>query len=334
MKCSSDPNKTAEDLQSTIAQTLTTDSEYRNTYASIFAGLLRPNGTAQNSSTRNIGREIDWVADRIDLLAAIIEGPKDTKNTPLPRSTPLGLDAELFTLANLEKVRRALFPEDVVQMAVDTDNVNLLQDIAEDEVVSLQPETEGFAENDETTVSQTAELESSLHGFALPESLQGRGIGEFDIVIFPSEASVVDMENFIKRYYPGSVERSSGERPLDWDMIENLLFLRDTYGGKVGLTKPGNLGTTQEDVPYFLAILPIGGEEIAVAEHPVYGNATYLIKDSGKQKEYKILDIIAESRAFARVLGARQMIHPDLDVADRALTHLNKILRYLGLQEL
>jgi hypothetical protein len=142
------------------------------------------------------------------------------------------------------------------------------------------------------------------------------------------------MENFIKRYYPGSVERSSGERPLDWDMIENLLFLRDTYGGKVGLTKPGNLGTTQEDVPYFLAILPIGGEEIAVAEHPVYGNATYLIKDSGKQKEYKILDIIAESRAFARVLGARQMIHPDLDVADRALTHLNKILRYLGLQEL
>jgi hypothetical protein len=331
----SDSKMNVEDLQSTIAQILTTDSEYRNMYTSIFAGLFRPNGIAQNSSPRNIGREIDWVADRIDLFAAIIDGPKDTKGTSLPRSAPLKLNAELFTLENLQRVRRALFPEDVVQISVGVDNVNPPQEITEDEVVPLHLETGGSVKDDEEmTVLRTAELESSLHGFVLPELLQGRGIEEFDIVIFPSEASVVDMEKFIKRHYPGSVEKSSGERPLDWDMIENLLFLRDTYGGRVGLTKPGNLGTTQDDVPYFLAILPIKGEEIAVAEHPVYGNATYLIRDSGNQKEYKILDIIAESRAFARVLGAKQMIHPDLDVDNRALTHLNKILHYLGLQEL
>jgi hypothetical protein len=127
--------------------------------------------------------------------------------------------------------------------------------------------------------------------------------------VFPGGSSIAD------------IQRTLGENSVDltrvnWNRIKHLLYLADTYEGRIFRSREPKLGTS---VPYLVAEFTVHGHGFAVAECPEIGNATYVVNENISAGTWEELMML--SKADARSLGARRIIHPKEE------GHLNKIIR-------
>lgn len=105
--------------------------------------------------------------------------------------------------------------------------------------------------------------------------------------------------------------------------MEGLLKLREEYGGLLYRSEEKTLGDS--DNLYFVHRFqhPGDGNWYAVAENPVYGNATYVLREDTLplMPGETTLTAVKQGRQTVRGLGAQRIIHgtPQLD------THLEKI---------
>ncbi len=82
------------------------------------------------------------------------------------------------------------------------------------------------------------------------------------------------------------------------------MTLRDRHDGILYRSNAGDLGGAP---PYFVAELDIYGQKIAVAESPVYGNATYIVVEKLAPGNWR--EVLALSKPDTLEVGAVRVIH-------------------------
>lgn len=294
-------------LRESIRAALDGDSKATASFARIIEQLYTRQGVEKLE--RSLASEVDWFTE--DRLQAIIAFVRQVEDQVAKGDIVAPNYLKTFGSETLVKLRDALYHEAVPDTSVVSDSPEppsiLLEGVSIQLVESHAP-----------------------HGIPLPESLRSRDVLEFDFSVFPPDANIDAIREAVSRAY----EKELRDVPLDWEMAENLLFLRDTYGGKVGLSRPGDLG--KDGVPYFvLDCQALNGRRVVILDHVEYGNAAYILDTKKLQDGYNCDDVIrCGSRALARLVGAMQVFHPDLDVEDRSYRHLNTVLKKLGLPQL
>lgn len=135
---------------------------------------------------------------------------------------------------------------------------------------------------------------------------------QLEWVVFPAGTTIRD------------TQRTLGENQVDltrvnWERIQHLLYLADNFEGKIYRSSEAKLGTS---VPYLVAEIDVCGRRFAVAECPEIGNATYVVDDMVAAGTWE--ELMRLSKADARSLGARRIIHPKEE------GHLFKIVRCIN----
>lgn len=99
-----------------------------------------------------------------------------------------------------------------------------------------------------------------------------------------------------------TIRKNQPER-FNWNRIKTLMDLVREHEGKLYRSDRPILNGS-----YLVGVMTYNGHEVAIAEHPIIGNATYLIAPDLADGSWQ--DITKENRYAARVFGARQVIHP------------------------
>jgi hypothetical protein len=132
---------------------------------------------------------------------------------------------------------------------------------------------------------------------------------QLEWIVFPAGATASDIRSILG-------ENSIDLSRVNWERIKHLIHLADTYDGRIYRSRENKLGTS---VPYLVAEFGIHGHNFAVAECPEIGNATYVVDEAIAAGTWT--ELMRLSKADARNLGARRIIHPKEE------GHLNKIIR-------
>ena len=130
--------------------------------------------------------------------------------------------------------------------------------------------------------------------------------------VLPSGDEAEIKQNISSAYSAEHVDK------INWQRIQDLVQLRDTFDGNMYRSKTGSLGMRP---PYFIVEMNLGGFTFAVAENALEGNATYLLREdltAGTWQEVLELD-----KRTARSVGAERIIHRNES------DHLTKILNAL-----
>jgi hypothetical protein len=135
---------------------------------------------------------------------------------------------------------------------------------------------------------------------------------QLDWEIFPPEVTLGDIRGITEREF-----RDSDAANIEWSRIGDLLEIAKAYSGEVYRAKPRSLGTTE---PYFVVKADVHGKTFVIAENPQYGNATYILRTDRAYDGATWKEVLEQSRAFARLLGAERIIHSDKS------THLERIM--------
>ncbi len=131
--------------------------------------------------------------------------------------------------------------------------------------------------------------------------------GYIDEVVFPGSKGESDIEEYVKKTLRESKVSERQMRDLQWQRILDLDTIKELFGGKLYKTKPKErfLGTY---APYFVVIFEYNGSRYAVAESPIFGNATYVVAE--KHAAATWLEILkTELRRDAKEFGAISVKH-------------------------
>jgi len=135
------------------------------------------------------------------------------------------------------------------------------------------------------------------------------GIAEqLEWVVFPTGAKLIDIQQSMS-------SPDMDLRRVNWDRISHLLELVNSTEGRIYRSREAKLGT---NVPYLVAEINVYGRKFAVAECPEVGNATYIVDEASSAGSWQ--EMMRLSKAEARSLGARRIIHP------QEARHLAKII--------
>lgn len=132
------------------------------------------------------------------------------------------------------------------------------------------------------------------------------GVGLLNIRIFPPGTSVQELrEDFEENI------SDTDSTFVNWERLEGLIELGDilrSSGFQVELLRglPGSLDST---IPYYVLTVNAGERTIAVAENPVYGNATYLIDEQISLADWQ--ELVALDKKTVRELGGMRFVHRD-----------------------
>ncbi|HKR81708.1 MAG TPA: hypothetical protein VJR27_01775 [Candidatus Saccharimonadales bacterium] len=142
--------------------------------------------------------------------------------------------------------------------------------------------------------------------------LQGNIAEQLDKIILPPEATQRDLDQELQRVGASKVTS------LEWQRLTDLINIRKQYDGTLFRSKEGSLGSTP---PYFVVVIQLGGETYAIAESPVFGNATYVIAE--KHAAGSWLEVLELSKSTAREVGAHKIVHAKKGKS--SLKHIDKI---------
>lgn len=118
----------------------------------------------------------------------------------------------------------------------------------------------------------------------------------------------------------------------DFRRLELLQDIVDLYGNNrvnIYKSRPSTIGTE----PYYVAEIVVSSDDesrtIAIAESPVYANATYVVDESDSAGTWE--EVLQLTKKEAREVGAHRLIHParskDFDIE----LHKQRILEYVSL---
>ncbi|MDB5166570.1 MAG: hypothetical protein JWM37_642 [Candidatus Saccharibacteria bacterium] len=176
-----------------------------------------------------------------------------------------------------------------------------------------EPEAVPLPEPIEPTEPEMPELPDFAEAPLLPEPQLEKNIAhQLDWELFPADASLETVRTAVMNSL--TPEQAAD---VDWSRIRNLYEIQQGFGGELYRGKPKTLGA---DMPYFVAIVDIDGEQFAVAENPTWGNATYVLRTSLAEYGASWQEVFQESRLFARILGAEPVVHT------RTSNQLNRIM--------
>jgi hypothetical protein len=158
--------------------------------------------------------------------------------------------------------------------------------------------------------AQAAENEPSLQEtIAIQEDVAQ----QLDKIILPPGATQQDLERELQRV---GAEQTTVTR-IEWQRLRDLIEIRDQFDGVLFRSKEKSLGGAP---PYFVVVISFGGDTIAIAESPVFGNATYVVSE--KHAPGTWLEVLELSKRDARAVGAHRVIHKS---GQGSASHLDKI---------
>lgn len=134
-------------------------------------------------------------------------------------------------------------------------------------------------------------------------------IAQLDEIILPTEDGGLGDEEFESRLRSladaiSREHRESADATVVWERLNDLSVICREYGGRLFKSKRGSLGSAP---PYFVCTFEYNGNTYAVAESPVYGNATYFISERHAPGTW--LEVLTLSRRDARDVGAVRIRH-------------------------
>lgn len=150
-------------------------------------------------------------------------------------------------------------------------------------------------------------------------ALQKEIAQQLDKIILPPGSKKEDLERELERI--GTQKNTVSQ--IEWKRLRDLVDICSQFEGTLFRSKDRALGNSP---PYFVAVIDFGGEIFAVAESPVFGNATYVVPE--KQSAGTWLEVLELSKLEARDVGAHRVIH------SKKGTHTDKIYdKILALSE-
>jgi len=272
-----------------VAQALTT---YR------LLGKNKP--SVDTDMTACIADTVSWLSDNRDTFKHLLRNKLDTAIAEryiklLDRLLPPNVDVSKDPI-KLEAVSEIPVQADPDEISDDIDST----------IIKV-----GNEKNEHTAIEQDY---AAKNIFELPIS-EGDVAYQLDWEVFPAEVSINDIERIITKAYPSRAQTEN----IDWTRIKDLMQLASAYEGNLYRSKPNALGRGK-NIPYFVAEIEIEGRQYAVAENPAEGNASYVLRADLAYSGAAWQEVFAESRLFARMLGAERVIHRDTS------NHLDKIM--------
>ena len=131
--------------------------------------------------------------------------------------------------------------------------------------------------------------------------LQAQVAEQLDKIILPPGANKEDIQRELTRL--GAAHTAL--KPIEWERLSGLIEICNKFGGTFFKSKEHSLGASP---PYFVVLIEINGEKIAIAESPMFGNATYIVPE--KQAAGTWLEVLELTKTDARSVGAHRVIHP------------------------
>lgn len=129
--------------------------------------------------------------------------------------------------------------------------------------------------------------------------------------VMPSEECTIDnLRKIIDRVQKGEKHFPSPKPTIIDERLEMIVALRDKYDAKLSYSSENMMNDSGNF--YFVLEFTQDGKEYAIAENPVYGNATYAIARHLMPllEGESLLTVVAElSRKSIRSLSGRQIIH-------------------------
>jgi hypothetical protein len=149
---------------------------------------------------------------------------------------------------------------------------------------------------------------------------------QLSVEIFPAGTTLAnlrhDLEGVLK----------STKRDVDLGQIENermqtLLDLYDIYGGQ--LLRSSDKGQALLKDLYYVLVFEYENDVYAIAENPLYSNATYLARKglTPLLGDESIITLLMNNRKDARTLGAKQLIHAPQEKTGKS--HLERTVEAL-----
>ncbi len=174
--------------------------------------------------------------------------------------------------------------------------------------VPEQPTAEDIAEPEPVPVDQ-AEVE---HDSFIDPELIGIADEQLNMLVFPNtKEGLRGLMQDVRDHIP--VERHDD---IEWWRIKLLHRIKGETGGTLYRTEPGNFG---HKLPWYVLHFEQSNVSLALVEHPVEGNATYLVRDEYDGFWQELVG--GHNRNTAREFGQKQIFHPDRDLAAQADLH-------------
>lgn len=136
-----------------------------------------------------------------------------------------------------------------------------------------------------------------------------------DQLVLPPDATANDIDRELTRI---GVDESSVTK-VQWQRLRDLATICGQHDGRLYRSKQHSLG---EAPPYFVAEIVKSDGRYAIAESPVYGNATYIIAEKHVPGTWQ--EILELSKPNAISVGARRVRHTAS--APHGNKHVEKIL--------
>ncbi len=131
-------------------------------------------------------------------------------------------------------------------------------------------------------------------------ALQNQIAEQLDRIVLPPGARKEDLERELRRI---GVQNTS-IRQIEWQRLSDLADICEQFNGTLFRSKDRSLGNA---LPYFVVVVELDNNVLAVAESPVFGNATYIVSEN--QAAGTWLEILELSKADARSVGAHRVVH-------------------------
>lgn len=125
---------------------------------------------------------------------------------------------------------------------------------------------------------------------------------QLDRIVLPPGADMDTVKRELSRLSKGSAAPELEK--VDWNRLLDLKDFADSFDGGLYRSKETSLGNAPA---YYVAVLDIEGDVFAIAESPVFGNATYVVSE--KHAAGNWLEVLELSKQDARAVGAFRIIH-------------------------
>ncbi len=287
------------------------------------------------------GMVIAVIVGRLNVLADVTKRFEAASQTPDPQILKLKHDlpeqyqiiqsfnldqalSKLMAIVNDSKESLTLYqaiqdsPLSIDQLKNILNNLWLKRQNGDAQIIGSSAEAEPELIFDEEALSKSEQMD---YEFLEPTEANPQIINqEFSDIadqleweVFPHGTTIVDIQRTLE-------QQAASLARVNWDRIRHLLFLAENYNGKIYRSRDPQLGTR---VPYLVVDIELYDQHrIAVAECPEIGNATYIVDNSLAAGTWE--EVMRLSKADARSLGARRVIHPKEE------GHLNKIVRQIN----
>ncbi len=201
--------------------------------------------------------------------------------------------------------------------------INLLDELIDAGIFDNTGANPELGKFDDFLIEYISAKEPTAHTESLEEVIEDSETGELVVPEIPVETiGQADFED-IKVFPPGATEsevmsdfiKVVGEDDLavvEWERIQRLIELRDKFSDQnIEVSLMRTQHASWQVLPFFVleAKLSENSRSVVVVESPVYGNATYVYRESDIRPEWR--DVVQLSKREAREFGATALVHVD-----------------------